>query len=123
MNISSTNNVTATLGRLSNANSTTKPVVPVDTSEQTLVVNNVQEGLSDKPSPRGFVINEQAIVKFKENQLSQRDTSQFSNNQYATTSPDQPSSKNLTAITQYQAINNLAERESVQKIFGVDLLA
>lgn len=111
------------LGRLSNANSTNKPVLPIDTSADTAVINKSQDRLTDKPSPPNIVLDEQAIAKFKENQLLQQETSQLRNNFYSSTSPDQPSSKNVTAVAHYQAINTLAERESVQKLFGVDLLA
>lgn len=36
---------------------------------------------------------------------------------------DQPSNENLTAVSAYQSVDNLAQRESVRDAFGVDLFA
>jgi anti-sigma28 factor (negative regulator of flagellin synthesis) len=36
---------------------------------------------------------------------------------------DQPSSQNLTAVNTYQTVNNLAQRESIQLMLGVDIYA
>jgi hypothetical protein len=36
---------------------------------------------------------------------------------------DQPSSQNRTAVSAYEQVDNLAQRENVQQLFGVDLFA
>ena len=36
---------------------------------------------------------------------------------------DQPSSQNRTAVSAYKQVDNLAQRENVQQLFGVDLFA
>ncbi len=36
---------------------------------------------------------------------------------------DQPSEQNHTAVATYQHIDNLAQRENIQEVFGVDLFA
>ena len=36
---------------------------------------------------------------------------------------DQPSAQNQTAVSVYQSVSNLSERDNIQQIFGVDLLA
>ncbi|WP_286261697.1 hypothetical protein [Thalassotalea atypica] len=45
---------------------------------------------------------------------------QSSNNN---TSYDQPSKRNTTAVTAYQSVGNLEQRESVQQLLGVDIFA
>mgnify|MGYP000636146803 CR=1 FL=1 len=54
--------------------------------------------------------------------LIQKNT-QSNNESSSSASQDQPSAKNETAVANYQAVGNLAQRESVQKLFGVDLFA
>ncbi len=36
---------------------------------------------------------------------------------------DQPSEQNYTAVAAYQSIENLSQRDNIQQVFGVDLLA
>lgn len=36
---------------------------------------------------------------------------------------DEPSNENLTAVSAYQNVDNLAKRESVRDVFGIDLFA
>lgn len=36
---------------------------------------------------------------------------------------DRPSNQNLNAVAAYQSVNNIAQRDSVQQLFGVDLFA
>ncbi|WDE13656.1 hypothetical protein [Thalassomonas haliotis] len=36
---------------------------------------------------------------------------------------DRPSNQNLSAVAAYQSVNNIAQRDSVQQLFGVDLFA
>lgn len=36
---------------------------------------------------------------------------------------DRPSKQNLTAVDSYQSVNNMAKREQVQQMLGVDLFA
>ncbi|WDE03528.1 hypothetical protein SG34_019320 [Thalassomonas viridans] len=40
-----------------------------------------------------------------------------------TTAYDRPSSQNLNAVAAYQSVNNIAQRDNVQQLFGVDLFA
>lgn len=39
------------------------------------------------------------------------------------TAYDQPSKKNATAVSAYQAVDNLEQRENVQQLLGVDIFA
>jgi hypothetical protein len=39
------------------------------------------------------------------------------------TAYDQPSKKNATAVSTYQSVNNLEQRENVQQLLGVDIFA
>jgi hypothetical protein len=43
--------------------------------------------------------------------------------QFTRSGYDQPSEKNYTAISAYQSVDNLAQRESIQQTFGVDFFA
>ncbi|WDE00910.1 hypothetical protein SG35_009920 [Thalassomonas actiniarum] len=36
---------------------------------------------------------------------------------------DRPSNQNLSAVAAYQSVNNIAQRDNVQQLFGVDLFA
>ncbi|MBL4942033.1 MAG: hypothetical protein JKY81_10265 [Colwellia sp.] len=93
---------------------------PVRTAESELVAKGEREQPSSKQAQPSIVIDEQAIALFKESQAilsTQTKTSSGSANQ------DRPLAKNETAVASYQAVSNLAQRESVQQLFGVDLFA
>lgn len=75
-----------------------------------------QQSANNQSKP--IVLDEQAIALFQENQKSQSNSKEFSS-----AGQDQPLAKNETAVASYQAIDNLAQRESVQELFGVDLFA
>ena len=123
MNISSTNNAPSIFGQVSTANVSTKPTVSIKAPVRPADTNKAQEQLPNKHATPNIVIDEQAIVQYKSNQASQLANSQPRNETSFSASHDQPSAKNETAIAQYQAIGNLSARESVQKLFGVDLMA
>ncbi|MCW8832986.1 MAG: hypothetical protein OQK09_01660 [Colwellia sp.] len=82
-----------------------------------------QQQSSKKPAQANIVINEQALELYEKNQASQLAQAQLNADNVASTSQDQPSAKNETAVASYQAVGNLAQRESVQALFGVDLFA
>lgn len=67
-----------------------------------------------KPS---IVYDEQAIALFEQQKPPTANAS------FSSTEQDQPSTHNETAVASYQAVNNLAKRESVQQLFGVDVFA
>jgi|LLEM01.1.fsa_nt_gi hypothetical protein len=121
MNISSTNNASSTFGKISTANTSNTPNTPIKAPVRTDDPNKTQE--QSPKSTATIVIDEQAITLFKEKQTSQLAYSRSNNANYSDVGQDQPTVKNETAVAQYQAIDNLSERESVQKLFGVDLLA
>lgn len=70
-----------------------------------------------------IVIDEQAVALYQQSQLSAQLPVQSKYESASSASQDQPSAKNETAIASYQAVDNLAKRESVQQLFGVDLFA
>ena len=59
-------------------------------------------------------------------QKSQEGSNAFSqqgNNQASSkASYDSPSKQNQTAIAAYSSIDNITQRESIQQVFGIDLL-
>ncbi|WP_440873929.1 hypothetical protein [Thalassotalea sp. PLHSN55] len=72
----------------------------------------------DKQQSR-FDVNEQSLLLVQQNQQQQSSQSQsFKHTDY-----DQPSMQNQTAVSVYQSVSNLSQRENIQQIFGVDLLA
>ncbi len=73
----------------------------------------------DTPS---VVIDEQAMALYEESQASISTQGQSKNETLFSANQDQPSAKNETAVASYQAIGNLAQRESVQQLFGIDIL-
>ncbi len=88
---------------------------PVSQIEQEKTPNNQEKS--------SIVINEQGIAFYEERQASVSTQAQPRNESYSSTSKDQLSAKNETAVANYQTVGNLAQRESVQKLFGVDLFA
>lgn len=123
MNLSSVNGQTAMFGQISTTKAGNKPNMPIKESERTAVSNKTQEEASNKQTTPSIVIDEQAIVSFKENQALQSTFVQTKNETFSSANQDQPSIKNATAVANYQAVGNLAQRESVQKLFGVDIFA
>ena len=86
---------------------------------------------SNKQAQDSIVIDEQAIALYEQSQALQSSqstsptasTKESFSFEASSASQDQPSAKNETAVASYQAVGNLAQRESVQQLFGVDLFA
>lgn len=117
MQITSTSNLPLSSGINS------KPTAPIKSSQRPAeIISSSEQEQSSKGQTPSIVIDEQALAQFKENQDLQasNDNSSFDRSY---TSQDQPSAKNETAVASYQAVGNLAQRESVQQFFGVDLFA
>ena len=119
MHISSSNSLPLTSG-INN-----KPTEPIKNSASSAesIVQIEQEQSSKKQETPSIVIDEQAIALYEESQASLSTQAQPKNENVFAANQDQPSAKNETAVASYQAVGNLAERESVQKLFGVDLFA
>lgn len=66
-----------------------------------------------------FDVDEQALQLVAQHNSGQ----QAGLNQSKSSSYDQPSEFNHTAVSAYQSIDNLAQRDNIKKIFGVDLFA
>ncbi len=77
------------------------------------------------PAPVGRLdVSEQAIALLE--QQSQRDQNKPSvknKSSENTAKLDQPSKQNLSAISAYKNVGNLAQRENVQQLLGVNLFA
>ncbi len=124
MNIPNSVGPTSAYGKLSTANISDKLNTPIKESVHSADASKVeQEQSSNKQTTPNFVIDEQAIALFKESQTAQSSLAQKNDDEHSFTNQDQFSSKNETAVASYQSVSNLAKRESVQKIFGVDLFA
>ena len=66
---------------------------------------------------------DQQAIELVEQQSQQQVTKQSNQQQTKNTGYDQPSEQNTTAVAAYQSIENLSQRENIQQVFGVDLLA
>ncbi len=77
-----------------------------------------QNSGAKKTTVERLAVSEQAITLFEQQSASNK---QFVSRN--TASLDQPSPQNLTAVNTYQTVNNLAQRESIQSMLGVDLYA
>lgn len=122
MNISSASSQNSIFGLTNQANTSKKSLVrPVD---PVAVSTTEQEKSLKEQANQGVVADQQAIALFEKSQLEANTTkSSVSSSTFATTDQDKPSPKNESAVANYQAIGNLAQRESVQQLFGVDVFA
>jgi len=87
-----------------------------------------QKQAQQKQAQQGFELDAQTLSFLENNQepsqlVRQQDTGTDSNQSSKFTAKDQISSQNQTAVSSYQNINNLAQRESVQQLLGIDLYA
>lgn len=67
-----------------------------------------------------FDVDEQSLAIVAQQQSANKAQDQ---NKAARSGYDQPSEQNYTAISAYQSVDNLAQRESIQQTFGVDFFA
>jgi len=125
-------NISSPVGQLSTSRVSANPNAPIKNSMRSVepvVGSEIEQAQSsNKQATPSIVIDEQAIALFEKNQAEQNQASlatqaQTRNDSYYSENQDQPLAKNETAIANYQAVGNLAQRESVQKLFGVDLFA
>jgi hypothetical protein len=126
MNISSSVNQTPAYGQLTTTNVSNKANLPIKDSVRSVdpaaIADEEKAQSKNTSATPSLVIDEQAIALLEQSQASLSTQTQ-PNKTYSSANEDQPSAKNETAIANYQAVGNLAQRESVQKLFGVDLFA
>lgn len=134
MNISSSVGQTTMFGQRSTSKVSNKFNTPIKESVRSADANKVEQA-SNKQTTASIIIDEQAIALFEQSQysaltlaqlnsqLSSQLGSKIGEESPSSASRDQPSAKNDMAVANYQAVGNLAQRESVQKLFGVDLFA
>ncbi len=125
-------NISNSLSSVLPAGVNNKPTTAIKSSQRLAepVAEIEQKQSSNKQAKANIVIDEQAIALFEKNQAEQNQLeqrTQLSNERFSFDEPsasqDQPSAKNETAVASYQAVGNLAQRESVQQLFGVDVYA
>ena len=114
MQVNNTNNFTQ-LG-INKVNSNTAKNVLL--GERAQAVTDSSEKSAQKAAVvERLAVSEQAITLFEQQSATNKNV--VSNN----ASLDKPSAQNLTAVNTYQTVNNLAQRESIQSMLGVDLYA
>jgi len=100
-----------------------RPAESASEIEQNQSSNKLSSKSATQQTVPSIVIDEQAVALYQQSQLSAQTPVQSKQAGVSSASQDQPSSKNETAVASYQAVGNLAKRESVQQLFGVDLFA
>ena len=121
MNISSTSSQNSIFGL---ANQPNKPIRASVRSVDPVTSKSEQEKLANKHTNQVIIADQQAVELFEKNQLQANATKlNSSNGSFSAIDKDKPSPKNETAVASYQAVGNLAQRESVQQLFGVDVFA
>jgi hypothetical protein len=124
MNISSTSSQNSIFGLTNQTNTSSTSRKPlVDSVDPAAVSATEQDKLLKKEASQGVIVDQQAIALFEKNQLEANTTKSPETNGTFAADKDKPLSKNEIAVANYQAIDNLAERESVQRLFGVDVFA
>lgn len=84
-----------------------------------------EEKQTQQPSPQAqtrFDVDEASLALALSVNESVNEGQQ-NNKPHSTLGYDQPSNDNLTAVSAYQNVDNLAKRESVRDVFGIDLFA
>lgn len=81
-------------------------------------VNDPQEKIEQASSPSQQRVNR---LEVSDNAISLLEQEKETSNN--STAYDQPSKKNSTAVSTYQSVNNLEQRENVQQLLGVDIFA
>ncbi|MBL4900045.1 MAG: hypothetical protein JKX76_10480 [Colwellia sp.] len=122
MNISSASNQNSIFGLTNQTNTSKIPLVrSVDPATAS---KTEQEKLLNQQVNKSFVADQQAVALFEKNQFKANiSKSTVNSNAFVPTDKDKSSRKNETAVASYQAVGNLAQRESVQQLFGVDIFA
>jgi glycerol kinase len=122
MNISSTSSQNSIFGLANQPNTSRKPLV---LSVDPVLSATEQEKLVNKQANQGIIADQQAIALFEKNQFEANaaKSSVGSSTFAAAADKDKPSPRNASAVASYQAVGNLAQRESVQQLFGVDFFA
>jgi hypothetical protein len=86
-----------------------------------------QKSASDINTRQRLDIDEQAMALIERQPLPPYDSRNSSQQNYQQTSTnsgyDTPSSQNQLAVAAYQSVDAIAQRDSIQQIFGVDLFA
>jgi hypothetical protein len=122
MNISSTSSQNSVFGLNNQTNTSRKPLVR--SVDPAVVTKTEQEKLLNKQANQGVVADQQAIALFEKNQFEANAAkSAVTSNTVSASDKDKPSPKNETAVASYQTVGNLAQRESVQQLFGVEIFA
>lgn len=116
------NNATAPSQKLDAINSAREPL----TSNK----NKSQQSESSHRSSQRLDIDPQVLSQVEQAQRSQsysnnlQQNSQYTGQQINDRSGyDAPSSQNLSAVAAYQSVGRIAQRDSIQQVFGVDLFA
>ena len=100
-----------------------KPSTSVDRQQidaRVVIDKNLTDDLSDsnnspKKKVERFDIDDRALEVISQQKIFKEPSK--------ATSYDQPTQQNSTAVSAYQAVDNLAARDKVQQTFGVDFFA
>jgi hypothetical protein len=120
MNISSAPSQNSIFGLTNQTNTSRKSLVR---SVEPVVSPTEQEKRVNKQANQGIIADQQAITLFEKNQFEANAAKSILSSGTFAPDKDKPSPQNQSAVASYQAVGNLAQRESVQQLFGVDVFA
>ncbi len=92
-------------------------------SSKTASLSVEQEKQQKSKQQNRFDVDEQALILAKQSRDLNSSSTSRQGFQSKHADYDQPSQHNQTAVSTYQSVSNLSQRENIQQIFGVDLLA
>ncbi|MDG1750235.1 MAG: hypothetical protein P8I03_00990 [Thalassotalea sp.] len=94
--------------------------------EQEKARQNSSQSTRQNNQTERFDIDPEAIALVEQNQQlnAESNVQQQSQSTYSKSADyDQPSQQNKTAVSAYQSVDGIAQRDSIQQTFGVDLYA
>jgi hypothetical protein len=90
--------------------------------------SKAQNAQTEQNAKQRLDIDEKALALVEREQLQPFDNGNASNQgssqrQFNSSSYDNPSQQNQSAVATYQSVGAIAQRDSIQQVFGVDLFA
>lgn len=92
-------------------------------SAQNSAQNNQTERLDIDPDVIALVEQNQQSDQNQQLSVESNVQQQAQSRQSSQAGYDQPSQQNITAVSAYQSVDGIAQRDSIQQAFGVDLYA
>jgi hypothetical protein len=120
MKITNTVNLLSSVQALTNKTPAKKQQVnPVVPNEKQTVTEKTAQRIDNNKQAIALLYSQNANKNTLKNENMVLQSTKFSDH----VDLDQPNEQNLNAVNAYQSVNNLAQREAIQSLLGVDLFA